>query len=202
MKYGNIMKAVGAAVLAIGFAKPAHAFPYLFYRERTAVNYGDVISNMDFDLDFTTTSANGGNQFLTFTNPRSNTYVKYFPLTIFAAGCYEIQSAAGAQGADPIISVKNQSGTWNWLADDNAGYAQFRVRVYITSSDPAINSPEASGLAIAGYTYSNKNDVIDVWIKKIKANPGETVNGAQSCRQGGIPYWQSDLNSGNPYNPL
>lgn len=193
MKYGNIMQLVGAATLALGFATSAHA-EYLFYQEETAVNYGDESIFWFFDLDLTKTSANSAYNFPTFTNPRSGSTVKYYPLNLVSlGGCYDIHTT-GASGSDPIISVQNQAGTWTWLADDNAGSAQFWVRVYIKPS--AINE-----LRISEYTNGNNNDQLQVDIKRVKADPGSTINGAQSCRQSGMPYWQYDLNSGNPYDP-
>ena len=60
MHYRNIMKAVGFATLAAGFATSVHAqsAPYQFYQEETAVNYGDEALFWFFDLDFTKTSGN------------------------------------------------------------------------------------------------------------------------------------------------
>ena len=192
MHYGNFMKVIGLAALVAGFATTAHAYPYQFYQEETAVNYGDEALFWHFGLDFTATSSNSGENFQTFTNPRSGGTVKYYPLSIVSlGGCYEIHTT-GFSGSDPIVSVQNQSGTWNWLADDNAGSAQFWIRAYIKPS-------AQNEFRISEYS-SNSNNQLQVYVKKIKADPGETINGAQSCRQSGMPYWQYDLNSGNPYD--
>lgn len=193
MHYRNIMKAVGFAALAAGFATNAHANPFQFYQEETAVNYGDEALYWSFDLDFTATSANPANNFFTFTNPRSGGTAKYYGLSIVSlGGCYDIHTT-GASGSDPIISVQNQAGTWNWLADDNGGNGQFWARVYLKPSG-------ANELRISEYS-SNSNNQLQVYVKKIKADPDSIINGAQSCRQSGMPFWQYDLKSGDPYNP-
>jgi len=195
MHYGNIMKVVGAATLALGFATSAHAqsSPGQFYQEEVATTYQSEALFWFFDVDFTKTSANPIDNFQTFPNPRSGGTVNYYPLRIVSlGGCYDIHTT-GASGSDPIISVQNQAGTWTWLADDNAGSAQFWVRVYLKPAG-------TNELRISAYSNGNSNDQIQVYVKKVKADPGSTIN-SQSCRQSSMPYWQSDLNSGNPYNP-
>lgn len=192
MQYGNIMKLVGLATLAIGFATSAHAYPYQFYQEETAVNYGDESLFWHFGLDFTATSANPANNFLTFTNPRSTLTVKYHPLSIVSlGGCYEIHTT-GASGSDPIISVQNQAGTWTWLADDNGGNGQFWARVYLKPSG-------SNELRISQYSNGNTNDQLEVYVRKVKADPDSVIT-AHSCRLSGTPFWQYDQNSGNPYS--
>lgn len=144
-------------------------------------------------MDFTKTSANPVYNFQTFTNTQSGGTVNYYPLKIIIlGGCYEIHTT-GAAGSDPIISVQNQAGTWTWLADDPGGAPQFYVRVYL-------NPPSQNEMRISAYRNGNAKDQITVAVRKVKANPGSTIN-SSSCRLLNKPYWQADLNSGNPYNP-
>ena len=92
-----------------------------------------------------------------------------------------------------MVSVQNFAGNWTWLADDLSGGPQFFARFYIK---PAAQND----VRISQYTNGNPNDQITVYVRKVKANPGATIN-ASSCRLLNRPYWQMDLNSGNPYNP-
>lgn len=197
MHYGNIIKVVGLATLVMGFGTSAHAqaSPYQFYQEEVAVNWQDESLWWNFDIDFTKTSVNPLFDFWTFTNPRSGGTVKSYPFKLVAAvgTCYEIHTT-GAAGSDPMVSVKNYAGNWTWLADDNGGVSpQFFARFYI-------KPPAQYDLRISEYTNGNPNDQITVIVRKVKANPGATIN-SSSCRLSGAPYWQEDLNSGNPYNP-
>ncbi len=195
MHYGNIIKVVGLATLAMGFATSAHAqnSPYQFYQEETAVAWQSESLYWTFDVDFTKTSANPLYNFTTFTNPRTGGTVNSYPLKIVSlGGCYEIRTT-GATGSDVLLSVQNYNNVWTWLADDNGGNGQFFARVYI-------KPPAQYDLRISEYTNGNANDQITVIMRKVKANPGSTIN-SSSCRLLNQPYWQMDLNSGNPYNP-
>jgi len=199
MHLGKITKMVGLVVMASGFATTAfsQAAPYLYHQEKSAPNTGDMSLFQHFAVDFTANSANPAYNLPTYPNPRFSTnIVRYFKHVIVAGvnpgGCYEITSS-GAAGSDPIISAQNNSGTWNYLADDNNGSSQFRARVYI--------KPSAQyEFRISEYNSGNNNNQIQVYVKKLNlsAYPGSGNPTASMCYQLGVPYWQSDLNSGNP----
>jgi hypothetical protein len=190
----------GLAALTIGLVSTvsAQTVPHEFYHEKSLPisDQGDIFIHT-YSLDFTKTSLNPSLNYETFPNPRNtSSIVKFFPHRLVAAAspgaCFEITSE-GPAGADPIISVQNHAGVWAWLADDNQGGGQFRARIYIKP----VGQYE---FRISQYTPGNNNDQLGIRVRKIKANSGSAIN-ATSCRLSGVPFWQNDLNSGNPYNP-
>jgi len=193
------MRAVGLSVLAAGLATTAFAQggPFNTFSEYSAPNKGDLVHAFMYDLDFTKTSVNPAINYATFPNPKAPQFtVKFSPQffsTLIAPGsCYEIQTS-GPVGSDLLLSVMNQAGTWVWLADDNDGNRQFRARMFIRSG-------AQYNVRISEYTSPNNNDQNGVAVRKFNLDPGAAIT-ATSCRAAGVPYWQPDLNGGNPYNP-
>lgn len=196
MHIGKYLKVAGLSAMAsFGLSVSAFGQPYQHYQEKSAPNTGDMSVFHHYFLDFTTSSANPAYNWPTFTNPRNNSsVVRYAPHRITAAvspgGCFEISSSA-PMGSDILLSVQNNAGTWKFIADDNAGLGQFLARVYV--------KPSAQyEFRISEYSPGNNSNQPNIYVKKLKLNPGSSIN-SSSCRVSGIPYWQHDLNSGNPY---
>jgi hypothetical protein len=199
MRLGNIAKMVGFAVMTAGFATTAFAqsSPYIYHEEDPAPNVGNISLFQHFAVDFTANSANSAYNMPTFPNPKATSLiVRYFPYSIVAAvspgGCYEITSS-GASGSDPLLSVQNNAGTWKALSDDNGGNLQITARVYVKPS-------ARYEFRISEYASGNSNNQIQVYVKKLNlsAYSGSGTPPSSSCYIQGVPYWQSDLLSGNP----
>lgn len=199
MHFKKIGKAIRLATLAAGLATTAFAQvgPYNFFSENPAPNKGDVMQGIQYDLDFTKISINPAINYSTFPNPKApQNIVKFSPQFFFSniapGACYEINSA-GPAGSDLILSVMNQAGNWVWLADDNAGGGQFRARLFIKPGAQQV-------IRISEYASPNNNNQNGIIIRKLNLDPGAAIT-AISCRQAGTPFWQRDLNLGNPFNP-
>lgn len=200
MSFRNMRNAVGVSVLAAGMAASAFGqfTPIEFYREQAAPNKGDMAMHHNYNLDFTTNSANPAFNYFTFPNPKAPGFiVKYQSHTFvsaFAPGaCFEIVSS-GPNGADVILSVFNQAGAWTWLADDNAGNRQFRARIFLPGF-------AQYAVRISEYSPNNPNNQTHINVRKYNLDGGAAIT-ATSCRLNGVPFWQPNLNGGNPYNPL
>jgi hypothetical protein len=195
----NFKRAISLSALAVGLATSAFGqiAPVLSYMDEPVTAKGQTYLTLRPDLDFTKTSANPAADFPTFPNPRNpGNIVKYYTLNLVAAqfpgGCFEIASF-GPAGSDVILSVQNQAGTWKWLADDNSGGGQFRARIYLPDN--------ASYLArISEYSSPNNNNTNSIDFMKVNRDGGSAIT-ATSCRATGMPFWQPNLNSGNPFNP-
>jgi hypothetical protein len=199
MRHVNIRRAVSQSILAAGLATSAFAqiAPFHAYTEQPAPNKGETVNALQFDLDFTKTSLNPAINYPTFPNPKfPQRIVKYEPYSFTASltpgGCFEMASV-GPTGSDLLLSVQNQGGYWVWLADDNGGNGQFKARLYIKSGAKYT-------VRISQSTTPNNNDQNGILVRKINADPGSAIT-ASSCRVPGVPFWQPDLNLGNPYNP-
>jgi hypothetical protein len=199
MHPSKIMKAVGLSVLAAGLASTAfgQAGPYQLFSEAPAPNKGDMSAGLQYDLDFTKKSFNPALDYPTFPNPKApQNIVKFKPHFFFEnqapGACFEIQST-GPVGSDLVVSAMNQAGTYVWLADDNAGNRQFRLRFFIKSG-------AQYHLRVHEYVSPNNNDQNGMVLRKLNLDPGAAIT-ATSCRAAGVPYWQIDLNGGNPFNP-
>jgi hypothetical protein len=198
MRSINIIRAVSLAVLAAGWAASASAQggPFNTFSEYVAPNKGNLVHAFMYDLDFTKTSVNPAINYATFPNPKAPQFIvkfspQFFSTQVAPGSCYEIQSS-GPVGSDLILSVLNQAGNWVWLADDNDGNRQFRARVYIKSG-------AQYNVRISEYSPNN-NDQNGIAVRKFNLDPGDVIT-ATSCRSAGVPFWQPDLNGGNPYNP-
>jgi hypothetical protein len=199
MRHLNIRRAVSLSVLAAGLAASAfgQAGPYKLYSESLAPNKGDMANGLQYDLDFTKTSLNPALNYPTFPNPKApQNIVKFHPhfffINIAPGACFEIQSS-GPVGSDILISGRNQAGNYVWLADNNDGNGQFRVRIFIKSG-------AQNHVRIHEAKSPNNNNQNGIVVRKLNRDPGAAIT-ATSCRAVGVPFWQSDLNFGNPYNP-
>ena len=199
MSHVDLRRAVSLWVLAAGLGTSAFAQsqPFEFFHEELAPNKGDVHWYYQYDLDFTKTSANPALNYPTFPNPKAPGSIVKFQTHSFMPGigtgsCVEIESF-GPLASDLVLSVTNQAGTWKALADDNvAGTHHFKARLFLKF---------AVSYTVRIHEYSsNPNNQNTISVKKINLNPGSAIN-ATSCRVAGLPFWQSDLNLGNPYNP-
>jgi hypothetical protein len=175
----------------------AQVAPNSFYQEQPAPAKQSAMAYFSYDLDFTKTSINPAINYYTAPNPRApGNIVKFRPHTFVAAigagACFEI-SSSGPAGSDLILSVANQAGNYVWVADDNAGGGQFRARMYLPASAQYT-------VRISEYFSPNNNNQNAIGIIKVNADPGSAIT-ASSCRTAGMPYWQPNLNAGNPYNP-
>lgn len=195
----NFTRAIGLSALAVGLATSAfgQVSPNSFYQEQAAPNKQNAMAYFTYDLDFTKTSVNPAINYFTAPNPRSPAnIVKFRPHTFVAAigpgACFEI-SSSGPAGSDLILSVENQAGNFVWVADDNAGGGQFRARLYM-------NGSAQYTVRISEYFSPNNNNQNAINIIKVNADPGAAITAA-SCRVNGMPFWQYNLNAGNPYNP-
>lgn len=206
MRHMNIGKAISLAALAAGFGTSAfgQVLPYESYQEQPAPTKQSAMAYFGYDLDFTKTSVNPNNNYQFFQNPRNPVQnVKYQPQIFTAAvgsgACFEISSGSAPAGSDLLLSVQNTAGNWVWLADDNAGGGQFRARLYIPAqAQYSVRISEYQTWVSEG--QQNTLNQANISMIKVNADPGSTIS-ASSCRQTGVPFWQPNLNSGNPYNP-
>lgn len=186
--FATLKTLAGAILFSAGLAA-AQPFNYS-YQYNQAPGWGDMFFYHNFDIDFSkSSSAFPSRNFPTWTAPNGHSveYFSFYPKG--SPGCFEITSEL-TSGVDPILYIQNASGTWVTFADDNAGNAQFRARVYMYSH-------EDRNLRISPYYNSDTNIQVFLTVKSIKANPGSTIN-SQSCRQSGMPYQEQNLNGGNP----
>lgn len=195
----NFTNAVGISVLAAGLAASAfgQAGPYKFTAEYLGLNKGDLLAGLQYDLDFTKTSVNPALNYPTFTNPRDARFtVKFHPhffsTQVGPGSCYEIQSS-GPAGSDLLLSVQNAAGAFVWLADDNNGGGQFRARLYVRPGAQTITR-------ISEFTSPNNLNQNGIIVRKFNLDPGIAIT-PTSCRAAGVPFWQIDVNGGNPLNP-
>jgi len=203
----NIGSAIGLAALVAGMATTAfgQVAPYRSYQEQPAPNKQNAIAYFGYDLDFSKTSANPNNNYPFFPNPRNPVQnVKYMPQIFTAAtgsgACFEIASTSTPAGSDLLLSVQNAAGNWVWLADDNAGAGQFRARMYIPAqAQYSVRISEYVTWVSEG--QQNTLNQANIGGIKVNADPGSAIT-ASSCRIAGMPFWQPNLNGGNPYNPL
>jgi hypothetical protein len=206
MRHINISRAISLAALAAGLGTSAfgQVAPYESYQEQPAPNKQNPQAYFGFDLDFSKKSANPNIDYPSFSNPRNPVQnVRYMPYSLVAGSgsgaCFEISSNSAPAGSDLLLSVQNAAGNWVWLADDNAGNGQFFARIYV---------PNGSGAMVRISEYvtwisegqQNTVNQANIGVVKVNADPGSAVT-ASSCRLSGKPFWQSNLNSGNPYNP-
>ncbi len=193
-------KAVAAISLTMGLTGVAEAANSgVFLDKSNAPAFQGQYFETYFEIDFSKASAMfPSRNYLTWVNPTSNPpqTVDYFTQYLNSDNtpygtCFEINSEMpGSTGSDPIIHTRNAAGAWVALADDNAGYSQFRARIFVT--------PRAQNeYRISHYFTSGTNESFYLRIKKINADPGLTIN-SQSCRLSGIPFHQADQNGGNP----
>jgi hypothetical protein len=195
----NIRKAVSLSALTAGLVTSAfgQAGPFNFFQEQLAPIKGNLMHAFQYDLDFTKVSINPAINYATFPNPNAPQFIVKFSPQFFASNiapgaCYEIQSS-GPVGSDLLLSVLNQAGNWVWLADDNDGNGQFRARLFIKSG-------AQQNVRISEYASPNNNNQNGIVVRKFFLDPGSVIT-ATSCRAVGVPFWQMDLNLGNPFNP-
>jgi hypothetical protein len=202
MLHADIRIALGLSALAVGlatsaFGQVAPPGPYQFYSENPAPNKGNLAGGQQYDLDFTKKSLDPAIDYPTFPNPKApQNIVKYqdhfFAANVGLGACFEIASS-GPAGSDLVVSAQNQAGTHVWLADDNNGNGQFRLRFFIKAG-------AQYHVRVHEYSSPNNNNRDGIIVRKFNLDPGAAIT-ATSCRAAGVPYWQFDLNGGNPYNP-
>jgi hypothetical protein len=199
MLHVDFKKAIGLSALAVGLATSAfgQTGPYQFFSQYLAPNKGDLVSFQQYDLDFTKKSLDPALDYPTFPNPRAPQNIVKFQPHFFAVNfgfgsCFEIIST-GPAGSDLAVSALNQSANYVWLADDNYGGGQFRLRFFIKAG-PQFH------VRVHEYASPNNNNRSNIIVRQLNLDPGAAIT-ATSCRAAGLPYWQYDLNAGNPYNP-
>ena len=206
MRHINISRAISLAALAAGLGTSAfgQVAPYESYQEQPAPNKQNPQAYFGFDLDFSKKSANPNIDYPSFPNPRNPVQnVRYMPYSLVSSvgsgACFEIFSNSAPAGSDLLLSVQNAAGNWVWLADDDAGNGQFWARIFVpANSGQTVRISEYVTWISEG--QQNTLNQANIGVVKVNADPGSAVT-ASSCRVSGRPFWQSGLNSGNPYNP-
>jgi hypothetical protein len=188
----NSLKTLAGALLCSAGLISAQAPSAYFNMESQSPGNGGTFQTFQYDLDFSkSSSVYPSRNFPTWTAPNGQS-VKYVSLSPKGAtGCFEISSTLPNNlSGDPILYVKNEAGNWVAFADDNAGYSQFKARIFMQPHEDA-------SLRVSPYYNSGNNIVIFLTVKSIKGIAGAATD-AVNCRLAGVPYREQNLNGGNP----